>query len=301
MFTHNFIALIASLDAAPADTHLDAWLRPIRGGLADAVLAAPPTAPPRSVSRPRPSLAQRMTTRSLNAMFGLSLSDGWSVPIAVRADVLRHLRLTSRGDEIVTELICRLAQWGAKLREIACDSQLPPRRAGLLRNLLRAARCRAWDTQFTTHAGFYILTAVAQADRYNRWIVDQVRPFLGRRVLEAGAGIGNLSQLFDDCERLVLADREEVYLDRLEQRFAHDERVRVMPVDLTSCEEVEACAAERIDTIFCSNVLEHLEPDEQVLRSFAEALQPGGHRILVVPAGERLYTGIDAALGHFRR
>jgi len=295
------IALIAPLDAAPVDTNLDAWLRPIRGGLADAVLAAPSSAPPRSVSRPRPLLAQRMTTRCLNAMFGLSLSEGWSAPIAVRADVLRHLRLTSHGDEIVTELICRLAQWDAKIREIACDTQSLPRRAGLLRHLMRAVRCRAWDTQFTTHAGFYILTAVAKADQYNRWIVDQVRPFLGRRVLEAGAGIGNLSQLFDDCERLVLADREEVYLDRLEQRFAHDERVRVMPVDLTAEADVEACAAERIDTIFCSNVLEHLEPDEQVLRSFAAALQPGGHCILVVPAGERLYTGIDAALGHFRR
>jgi len=295
------IAMVATLDTPPPDQSLQAWLRPIRGGQADAVVAAPPTSAPRTVSRPAPSPAKRTLTHCLNRLFGLSLSDGWTTPIAVRADVLRHLRLTSHGDEIIIELICRLAQWNAQVREIPAETPCPPRRAGLLRNLWRAVSCRTFDTQFTTHAGFYILTAVAKADRYNRWIVDQVRPYLGRRVLEAGAGIGNLSPLFGDCDRLVLADREEVYLDRLEQRFANDERVRVMSIDLTSPEDVDACAAEKLDTIFCSNVLEHLEPDEQVLRSFADALQPGGHCILVVPAGERLYTGIDAELGHFRR
>ncbi len=295
------IAILALPEGPVSATNLDAWLRPIRGGSADTVLGAPPASAPRTVSAPRPTLAKRLSTACLNACFSLSLSAGWKAPIAVRADVLRHLRLTSRGDDVATELICRLAQWGAKIREIPVEASDSSTSCGLLRSVFRTLRCRFWDTQFTTHAGFYILTAVANADRYSRWIVDQVRPYLGRRVLEAGAGIGNLSQLFGDCDRLVLVDREEVYLDRLEQRFCHDERVRVLCVDLTAPEDVEACALERLDTIFCSNVLEHLEPDDQVLRSFAGALQPGGHCVLVVPAGERLYTGIDAELGHFRR
>lgn len=222
--------------------------------------------------------------------------------LAVRADILRHLRLTSRNQEVDAEIRCRLSQWGAKVVDHPHDNRRTPRGPfARLRDAWRTLRCRAWDTQFTTHTGFYILTAVEKADRYNRWIVDLVRPYLGRRVMEAGAGIGNLSRLFADCDRLVLADREEMYLDRLEERFSDDPRVRVMSMDLTDPKDVSQCVEEKLDTIFCSNVLEHLEPDEAVLRSFAAALQPGGHCVLVVPAGERLYTGIDAALGHFRR
>jgi SAM-dependent methyltransferase len=256
------VAIVASLVDASEHLRLDDWLAPIQSGKADAVVGT---------------------------------------PMAVRADILRHLRLTSRGDEIGGELICRLHQWGAKVRHASRSESKRRSPFARLRDAWRTLRCKCWDTQFTTHAGFYILTAVAKADQYNRWIVDQVRPYLGRRVLEAGAGIGNLSPLFEDCDRLVLADREEVYLDRLEERFERDPRVRVMSVDLTEPEDVAACGDEKIDTIFCSNVLEHLEPDEQVLRSFADALQPGGHCVIVVPAGEKLYTGIDAALGHFRR
>lgn len=257
------LVVVAAMDAGNEELSLDDWLTPIQQGEADAVLGA---------------------------------------PLAVRADVLRHLRLSSRGDEVGAELVCRLKQWGATV--LPAPQTAAARKTTVLsrlRGAWRTLQCQYWDTQFTSHAGFYILTAVAKADRYNRWIVDQVRPYLGRRVLEAGAGIGNLSPLFDDCDHLVLADREEVYLDRLEARFHRDPRVRVMSVDLTDPGDVAACGDEKIDTIFCSNVLEHLEPDEQVLRSFADALQPGGHCVLVVPAGERLYTGIDAALGHYRR
>lgn len=295
------VAIVTSSAAQAAETSLDAWLRPIRGGTADAVLGAPSASGPRTVSSPRPSLSKRLATACLNACFALSLSAGWRLPIAVRSDVLRHLRLTSRGDGVTAELIGRLAQWGATIRETPMESDCSSAVGGAWRSVVSTLRCRFWDPQFTSHTGFYVLTAVAHADRYSRWIVNQVRPYVGRRVLEAGAGIGNLSQLFGDCDRLLLVDHEEVYLDRLEQRFAHDARVRVLSVDLTTPAEVESCATERIDTVFCSNVLEHLEPDEQVLKSFADALQPGGHCVLVVPAGERLYTGIDAALGHFRR
>jgi SAM-dependent methyltransferase len=73
------------------------------------------------------------------------------------------------------------------------------------------------------------------------------------------------------------------------------------PCDLTQPGAYEQWEEERVDTILCSNVLEHLEPDEAVLRSFYCTLAPGGHCVLVVPAGQWLYTGIDRELGHYRR
>jgi SAM-dependent methyltransferase len=120
-------------------------------------------------------------------------------------------------------------------------------------------------------------------------------------MLEAGAGIGNLTNLLLQREYLLAADYEPTYLELLRSRFAYWSNVRVERVDLTQPPDLERWRNERLDTVLCSNVLEHLQPDEQVLRSFHETLAPGGHCIIVVPAGRWLYTDIDKELGHYRR
>jgi SAM-dependent methyltransferase len=87
----------------------------------------------------------------------------------------------------------------------------------------------------------------------------------------------------------------------LERRFGYRGNVRVDKADLADPGQFDRWKDEGLDTVFCSNVLEHLEPDEQVLKSFYRTLTPGGHCIIVVPAGRWLYTGLDRALGHRRR
>jgi SAM-dependent methyltransferase len=71
--------------------------------------------------------------------------------------------------------------------------------------------------------------------------------------------------------------------------------------DLTEPDVYERWQEERVDTIVCSNVLEHLEPDQAVLHSFYRTLVRGGRCVVVVPAGQWLYTGIDREFGHYRR
>jgi hypothetical protein len=43
-----------------------------------------------------------------------------------------------------------------------------------------------WDRQFTYHDGYYILTSVRNADRFNRWMFRTIERFIGQNVLEAG-------------------------------------------------------------------------------------------------------------------
>src|SRR2546422_815647 len=74
--------------------------------------------------------------------------------------------------------------------------------------------------------GAATLERMAAAPRYNRWMFDRLRPWVGRRVLEIGAGIGNMSALLVDRERVVLTDTERYYLDRLRQRFGPRRAVR---------------------------------------------------------------------------
>src|SRR5213592_4937517 len=57
--------------------------------------------------------------------------------------------------------------------------------------------------------GAATLERMAAAPRYNRWMFDRLRPWVGRRVLEIGAGIGNMSAFLVDREHDPLAVDQE--------------------------------------------------------------------------------------------
>src|SRR5437773_12408510 len=80
--------------------------------------------------------------------------------------------------------------------------------------------------------GAATLERMAAAPRYNRWMFDRLRPWVGRRVLEFGAGIGNMSAFLVDRERVLLTDTEPYYLVRLRERFAGRQHVSVAELRL---------------------------------------------------------------------
>jgi SAM-dependent methyltransferase len=65
--------------------------------------------------------------------------------------------------------------------------------------------------------------------------------------------------------------------------------------------DLAALAAQRFDTVFCINVLEHIEDDLGALRTFGRVLVPGGRVLIWVPAVQAAYGPLDAELGHYRR
>src|SRR6266550_2310608 len=145
--------------------------------------------------------------------------------------------------------------------------------------------------------GAATLERMAAAPRYNRWMFDRLRPWMGRRVLEIGAGIGNMSVFFADRERVVLTDTEPYYLGRLRERFAGRPHVTVAELRLPALSP--GLAAERLDSVVCLNVLEHIEDDGAALSAMHQLLQPGGRLVLLVPALRALHGTLDEALGHF--
>jgi SAM-dependent methyltransferase len=135
--------------------------------------------------------------------------------------------------------------------------------------------------------------------RYNRWMFERLRRWIGASVLEIGSGIGNLSAFLVDRERLVLTDTREEYLSRLRQRFAGRPNVSVARLYLP--DDDRAVAGQRFDTVICLNVLEHVDDDISALHAIRRLLGPGGRLVLLVPALQALYGTIDRALGHHRR
>jgi len=147
--------------------------------------------------------------------------------------------------------------------------------------------------------GAETLECLAGAVRYNAWMFDRIRPWIGSRVLEIGSGIGNLSAFLIDRERLVLTDTREEYLARLRTRFANRSNISVAHLYLPH--DDRAVAGQHFDTIICLNVLEHVEDDIGSLTAVRKLLEPRGRLVLLVPALPALYGSIDRALGHHRR
>lgn len=145
------------------------------------------------------------------------------------------------------------------------------------------------------------LNQLAELDRYNHWLYEQIASALGRHILEVGAGTGNITQFLSAAGRHVLAtDVVPSYRRELQQQFSHNPHVRIGQFDLTTAAPADF-VAERFDTVVCLNVLEHIEDDLFALAQMRDVLAPGGRLALLVPAHRVLYGEFDRAVGHFRR
>jgi SAM-dependent methyltransferase len=150
--------------------------------------------------------------------------------------------------------------------------------------------------------GAETLRRMAGLEAYNRWLHDRFDAYLGRRILEVGSGIGNQTRYFADRERVIASDIDPYYVDILQSRFGARDNVRMASFrfPLTQADR-DDLHSERIDTIVCLNVLEHIEDHRSTLLDCAAVLPPGGHLVLLVPAMPALYGSLDRALQHFRR
>jgi SAM-dependent methyltransferase len=136
---------------------------------------------------------------------------------------------------------------------------------------------------------------------YIRWQLEQFEPFLGRRVADVGCGLGNFAEYLATKELYLGIDADEELLAELRKEYGHHPGVKTTNIDITSPACTEALRAERVDTIICVNVIEHIEDHARAVRNMVDALPPGGHLGLLVPALPVLMGTLDRLDGHYRR
>ena len=132
------------------------------------------------------------------------------------------------------------------------------------------------------------------AQAYNKWLFERARPYLGRRVLDAGAGIGTFTALAAEGREVVAVEPDPVQLAILRDRFDGRPDVRIVAGTI---EDVEGT----FDSILCLNVLEHIRDDRGMLTRFHARLDTGGALLLLVPAHPALWGGNDRVVQHERR
>jgi SAM-dependent methyltransferase len=284
-------------------------LKPIIEDRADAVFGSRFAASPeRRVLLYWHSLGNRILTWFTNVLNDLNLTDMETCYKAVRADILKGLRLRSERFGIEPELTTRLAQAGARIYEVPISyhgrTYAEGKNVGWrdgVQAMWLLFKYRFVATTFTEHRGLATLESLGTSPEISRWMVDQFDGAVGDRVLEAGCGIGNLTPLLLDRERLVALDIDPSYVRRLDQRFGHLENFSAICADLEDPEVFLKLIGEELDTVLCVNVLEHLDRPQSAVEGFHRVLGPGGKALILVPAHPRLYSAMDAAIEHRQR
>lgn len=146
------------------------------------------------------------------------------------------------------------------------------------------------------------LESMSFAVNYHKWILEEFRPFLGKKLVEVGAGTGSFSELLlaEKPESLAVIEPSEMF-QYLSQNVAQIETSARVEYFNSIFSETAATLAEKPDTIIYVNVLEHIEDDRGELEKVYETLDAGGRCLIFVPAFMSLYGAFDEKVGHFRR
>jgi SAM-dependent methyltransferase len=135
----------------------------------------------------------------------------------------------------------------------------------------------------------------------DQWQFSLLRPYLGRTLLEIGAGVGRITALVADAgcyDELVAVEPSPQFFSLLQTRTGASPKTTLM--------EAEAAKLlpdyhEHFDSVYSVHVMEHIENDRQFLETMLELTQPGGNVIILVPAMPFLFSDLDRNIGHYRR
>jgi len=254
----------------------------------------------------RHSLGNKLLTLLTNLVTDLNLTDMETCYKMVRTDLLKSIPLESHRFGIEPEITIKLAKRDARIFE------LPIRYSGRtygegkkitwkdgVKALGALVKYGVSDRIYIADEhGSEILARLNRAPRFTKWMADTIRPYLGERVLEIGAGIGNLTSNLVPRRSYWASDINPHYLDRLKKL---QQSRPYLQVQYTDASAGETYPEERFDSVICLNVVEHLEDDVKALRNIRRSLQKDGRAIILVPNGPGLYGSLDRVLGHYRR
>jgi glycosyltransferase involved in cell wall biosynthesis len=239
-----------------------------------------------------------------NILFNTCLTDMETCYKLLKAPIFKTLDLKSNGFDIEPEITAKIILSGHRIVEA------PITYVG--RDYAEGKKIRWTDGFAAIGALLYwrlfgpervedTLDRLESADVYNAWVASWFAADVGQKVLEVGAGLGTVARYFVNRQALHLVDIDDRYVANLKRKFQYVEHVKVIQQDFAAPDAVKALAGIELDTVVMSNVLEHFEDDEHVLRQCHSVLPPGGNLVLILPAHQSLFGTLDVSVGHFRR
>jgi SAM-dependent methyltransferase len=145
--------------------------------------------------------------------------------------------------------------------------------------------------------GDFEFAALSEARNYRAALIQEFAPYLKGKVIEVGAGIG---QITAGLERL--PDLECLTSIEPDPRFCRAFRAGLPDKKLIEGTISDLGAGASCNAVLSINVLEHIHDDETELAKYWNFLAPAqGLLCLFVPARPEIYAPIDKDFGHHRR
>ncbi|MCX6633205.1 MAG: glycosyltransferase [Candidatus Solibacter sp.] len=253
------------------------------------------------------ALANHLLTTACNMAADLNLTDMETCYKAFRVSLARSIPIRSNRFGIEPEITIKFAKRQVSIYEVPISYYGRTYEEGKKIGAMDAVsalwvivRC-CFTRDIYVDKGAKILDSLAGTKRFNRWMADTVRPWLGTRVLELGAGIGNMTQHLSRGRKIYVAsDINEEHMARSRVRFRGRPNLAVRKCDLCDSEDFKPLLGQ-FDSVVCLNVVEHVEDDLAALKNIRSALKPGGCAIILVPQDQKAYGTLDEVLGHYRR
>ncbi|HWP47994.1 MAG TPA: glycosyltransferase [Candidatus Limnocylindrales bacterium] len=255
----------------------------------------------------RHALGNSLLTFLCDLVCDLNITDMETCYKMVRTSLLKSIPLESCDFRIEPEITIKLAKRGARIFEVPISYSGRTYQEGKKINwkdgllALGAILKYAVSDQIYTadKYGSEILARLNRAPRFTRWMADTVRPYIGKRVLEIGAGIGNITLNLTPQPVYWATDVNPLYLDSLRKLCSTRPYLHVTFTDVTDPGSFPK--GQQFDTVICLNVIEHVKDDVAALQNIRNVLEDKGRAIVLVPQGPNLYGSLDRVLGHYRR
>src|SRR5215471_2039932 len=254
----------------------------------------------------RHTMVNKALTFISNCFTDLNLSDIETALKAVNTTLLKSIPLRCDDFRFEVEIVFKLAKRRARVfetpvRYVPRTYQEGKKIRPIDGFLAVLAMLRFWiidDLYKQDEYGWPHLVEVERTTRFNLWLGQALRPFVGDRVLELGAGIGTLTSQFIPREYYVASDVNPNYIHYLKSYSYGKPYLEVKEVD--PCNNGSFLGLGGFDTVIIVNLLAQLD-ESAILTNIWPALNSKGRALIVVPLHKRLYGTLDKALGRRRR
>jgi SAM-dependent methyltransferase len=256
----------------------------------------------------RHTTINKLLTSASNWLTDLNLTDLETCYKAIKTPLLKSIPLRSNDFRFEVEITFKLAKRRARIFEAPIrylprtveEGKKIKARDGVLALL---AMLRYWfidDLYTEDEYGSSILSGLKHARRLNFWIARTLRPFMGDRVVEIGAGIATLTNQLIPRELYVAADSNPHCVGYLQSFSFGKPYLHVLNLDPSDAEHFDGLR-EKFDTALVVNILDRVVDDQAVLKNVWASLQPGGRAIVFVPQNPKVFGELDKALGRRER
>jgi glycosyltransferase involved in cell wall biosynthesis len=300
------IVIIQDADLEYHPQEYSKLIEPLLDGRADVVYGSRFLGTPRRVLMFRHTLGNKLLTFLSNLCTDLNLTDMETGYKVFKKEVLEHLHLKSNRFGFEPEVTAKIAKMNYRIYEVPISYSGRDYWEGKkikwmdgLKAIFSILRYNFFDSE-TEDVVYLTLQRMKKLHRYNQWIFSKFHLYVGRRVLEIGSGIGNITKFLLDRDLIIATDVEPKYLALLRNTFGKYKKFMIEHLNLSGA-ETEGYRSYHVDSVICFNVLEHIEQDEKALKNIFDLLEPTGRLLLLVPSHPWLYGSLDQQLGHHRR